>query len=74
MRQLFLRLFCLRRGDLLAIAFVIVLVGGFLVLASTGYWGFVLPNFGFGPGWNCTYVATGEPACVKDIPRPSKPN
>jgi hypothetical protein len=61
-----------RRGDLLAVLLAIVVIGGFAVMASMGQWR-LLPNFGFGPEWRCTYVGEGEPVCGKDISKPPQP-
>jgi hypothetical protein len=56
----------LRVGDVLGIAFVLAILGLFVVL-TIGYPNFSrqATNSGFGPGWDCTSTGSGEPVCVK---------
>jgi hypothetical protein len=59
----------LRRGDVAAILMVIVLlVGAAFVLVKFPYLNQASPNWGFGPGWNCLFVAKSEPVCIKEVP------
>lgn len=48
--------------EVAAIAAVITVVAGFLALSFVAYRS---PNFGFGPGWDCTNPGMGGPVCVK---------
>jgi hypothetical protein len=60
----------LGRGDVLGVAFVLVLlvVLAFLAVAfPTGVRR--TTNAGFGPEWDCTLVPQGDPICVKRIVR-----
>ena len=59
------RFYLLDWRDRLAIVVGVLLVSGFVVIASTGNWR-LLPNFGFGLDWRCTWVGKGEPVCIKD--------
>ena len=64
----------LHRADRLAIAAGIIMVVAFTALTSAGWtsrgiW-VLLPRFGFGPEWTCSWVAGGEPVCVKDVKPP----
>lgn len=66
----------LRRADQLAIAIGIIVVSGFVALTGAGWpprgiW-VLLPRFGFGPDWQCAWVAKGEPVCVKDVRPPAR--
>jgi hypothetical protein len=61
------RFYLLTRSEWLAIVFAAIIVGALTLLAFNGYWR-LLPNFGFSSDWRCTYVARGEPVCVKDPP------
>jgi hypothetical protein len=54
----------LRRGDILGIAFVLAILGGFVVLAA-GFPNFSQRATGFGPDWDCTPMPQGDPVCVK---------
>jgi hypothetical protein len=62
-------------GILLAIA---ILLAIFLAYLARVYWGDV-PNWGFGPEWECTNPGQGEPVCVRrrsateGTPTPSAP-
>ena len=62
----------LTRGDIAAIAFVIGLAI-VLILLSPIYPGAgrLRANWGFGPDWDCTYPAQGEPVCIKKPPVPA---
>jgi hypothetical protein len=64
------RLYLLRRSDIVAIALVLIVAGGLVLLAINGQWR-LLPNFGFGTDWHCAYAGRGEPVCVKDPPKPN---
>jgi hypothetical protein len=56
----------LQVGDALGIAFVLAILGMFVVLA-VGYPNFSrqATNSGFGADWDCTSTGSGEPVCVK---------
>jgi len=55
----------LGRLDLLAAALAIVFLGGSVLLAINGQWR-ILPNFGFGSDWQCTYPGRGGPVCIQE--------
>jgi hypothetical protein len=61
------RLRTLGRDEWLAIALVV----GFLGVAGFAslQWRWLRQSqFGFGPGWHCTYPGKGGPICIKDPP------
>jgi hypothetical protein len=62
----------LGRGEWLAIAMGIAILAVVATMASGGLYR-LLPNFGFGSDWNCSYVGKGEPVCVKQTPAPTAP-
>jgi hypothetical protein len=73
------RLIPLRRGDVLAIVLALGLIGGWAVLALSGRWGqswlgAVLPRFGFGSDWHCTWIGKGDPVCIKEPGKPANPS
>ncbi len=62
--------------DIAGVFLAIALIGGTLALAITGrsgqgWMGTVLPHFGFGSDWQCTWVGKGDPVCVKETAKPS---
>jgi hypothetical protein len=58
----------LRLGDVLGIAFVLAILGVFVVL-TVGFPNFSqqASNAGFGADWDCTRSGASEPICVKRI-------
>jgi hypothetical protein len=48
--------------EVIAALAIVAIVAGFLVLSMLPYRS---PNFGFGPGWDCTRPGQGDPVCVK---------
>jgi hypothetical protein len=54
----------LRLADALGIAFVLAILGLFVVL-TVGFPNFSHQAAGFGPDWNCTPMVQGDPVCVK---------
>ena len=61
------------QSEWLAIAFVAIIVVGLAGLAVSGHFP-LLPNFGFGQDWNCSYLGRGEPVCLKQQPKPTSPH
>ncbi len=60
-----------RRGDIAAALLVAVIVGGFLFIKIQFPGGIADAwNQWFGPGWECTPQARGEPVCIKRTPGP----
>jgi hypothetical protein len=59
----------LRRGDVMSILFVVIVLG----VVAVGFYRRPnsLPNGGngFGPEWDCTANARGEPICIKKLGR-----
>jgi hypothetical protein len=51
----------LRRIDILAALFALVILGGLLFAATR----WVTLNHGFGPDWDCTNPGWGGPVCTK---------
>jgi hypothetical protein len=51
------------RSEAVGVLFVLVVIGGILFV-WVQYPGFRGAT-GFGPDWNCTSVAKGDPICVK---------
>jgi hypothetical protein len=51
----------LRRTDILAALFALVILGGLLFAATR----WVTLNNGFGPDWDCTNQGWGGPVCIK---------
>jgi hypothetical protein len=63
-------LLTLRLRDILGAAFVLAVVGVFIFLMIAFPNGVrQATNAGFGPEWECTFVAKGDPVCVKKIDR-----
>ncbi|MGA7999216.1 MAG: hypothetical protein WCA28_30500 [Bradyrhizobium sp.] len=58
----------LRLGDFVGIAFIIAILGLF-VIAAVGYPNAFheKTNSGFGPEWDCTQTGNSGPICVKRI-------
>ena len=54
---------CPTRGDVMSVLFVLVVLG---LIAFRFIW-FPTPNAatGFGPDWDCTFVAKAGPICIK---------
>ena len=68
----------LGRRDIVEILLAIALIGGTAALAFTdrsgkGWFGALLPRFGFGPDWQCTWTGKGDPVCVKEPDKSEKP-
>ena len=57
-----------RLGDVVGIAFVLAVLGIFVLLAA-GYPKVLATrtNSGFGPDWDCKSTGAGEPVCMKRI-------
>jgi hypothetical protein len=62
------------RGDLLAIAFGVVIVATVVFGLLFRPWNARVPASGFGPDWDCTSVPKGEPICVKRPPAKNLPS
>ncbi|MGX5842534.1 hypothetical protein ACWGTI_17605 [Mesorhizobium sp. ArgA1] len=55
-----------RPGDIKAILLMLAVFGGLVAAMLLGLG--KNTDFGFGPEWQCTPIAKGDPICVKLIP------
>jgi hypothetical protein len=59
------------RNSILGVVFAVLMIGAAL-LASVVHFsngGLRRTNWGFGPDWECTAQAKGEPTCIKKLGR-----
>jgi hypothetical protein len=61
--------FPIGRSDVLGIVFCAAILG-LVLFASLKFPGWQTRSAGFGPDWECTAMAKGDPVCIKKPPKP----